>query len=286
MYELNGEINNMNKYMLKLSKISLNINQLKIIAIVTMIIDHIGYYFEPYLNDVIYYILRAIGRISMPIFAYMLVQGFFHTSNLKKYIFRIFSFAIVTQLAIFIVSIFDNDSSRLVVNTQLNILFSYTLSLIVLWLIHEKNVINKWNYNKNMLLKILMLFLILAIFLFIPFDYGIYVPLFVVMLYLIEKLKITIYLNKQSYTVNMKNIVTAFIPEDKIKIGYILLIAIAMLTIIARSLNPMYWYMLLSLPIIYLYNGEKGKNDNKLKYLFYAVFPLQHILLYFLSLIL
>lgn len=276
----------MNKFVLKLNKISLNVNQLKIIAIITMIIDHIGYYFEPYLNDVIYYILRATGRISMPIFAYILVQGFFHTSNLKRYIIRIFSFATVTQLAILVVSVFDNEPSRLSVNTQLNILFSYTLSLIALWLIHEKNIIKKWDYNKNMLVKILMILLILGIFLFIPFDYGIYVPLFIVMLYLIEKLKITIYLNKQSYTMNMKNIVTSVIPEDKIKIGYILLIAIALLTVITRSLNQMYWYMLLSLPIIYLYNGEKGKNSNKLKYLFYAVFPLQHISLYFLSLIL
>ena len=182
----------MNRFISKLSKISLNSNQLKIIAIVTMIIDHIGYYFQPEINEYIYYILRAIGRISMPLFAFILVQGFFHTSDLKKYILRIFSFAVITQIGIFAVSILDTNRLNMSVNTQLNILFSYTLSLITLWLIHEKNIIKRFDSNKNMFFKIFMLVLILGMFLFIPFDYEIYVPLLVLMLYLIEKLKITI----------------------------------------------------------------------------------------------
>ena len=74
----------MNKIISKINKISLSSNALKIIAIITMIIDHIGYYFEPYMNNVIYIVLRAVGRISMPLFAFLLVQGFFHTKDLKK----------------------------------------------------------------------------------------------------------------------------------------------------------------------------------------------------------
>ena len=105
--------NKMNKIISRISKISLTSNGLKIIAIVTMIIDHIGYYFQPYINNVIYIILRAIGRISMPLFAYMIVQGFFHTKDLKKYILRIFIFAVVTQLAIYGISIFDKNPQNL-----------------------------------------------------------------------------------------------------------------------------------------------------------------------------
>ena len=275
----------MNRFISKLSKISLNSNQLKIIAIVTMIIDHIGYYFQPEINEYIYYILRAIGRISMPLFAFILVQGFFHTSDLKKYILRIFSFAVITQIGIFAVSILDTNRLNMSVNTQLNILFSYTLSLITLWLIHEKNIIKRFDSNKNMFFKIFMLVLILGMFLFIPFDYEIYVPLLVLMLYLIEKLKITIYINRQNYAMNIKGIIASFISEDKIKTGYILLITIAFLVIITRSLNSMYWYMLFAIIPISLYNGERGNGHKKLKYLFYAVFPLQHILIYLASLL-
>jgi len=275
----------MNKIISKLNKISLTSNSLKIIAIVTMIIDHIGYYFKPYMNNVVYIMLRAIGRISMPLFAYLLVQGFFHTKDLKKYIIRIFVFAIATQLAIFGVSIFDENPQNLSVNTQLNVLFSYTLSLITLWVIHEKTIIKKYDLNKNMFAKILMILAIIGIYVFIPFDYEIYLPLFIVMLYFIEKLKITIYMQRQNYNISIKGMLVSSLTEDKIKKGYILLILFAMLTIIIRSMNPMYWYMLLSIIPIYLYNGERGKSNKKIKYMFYAVFPLQHFLIYLVSLL-
>lgn len=278
----------MKKIISKLSKVTLNANQLKVIAIVTMIIDHIGYYFEPNLNSIVYVILRAIGRISMPIFAYLIVQGFFHTKNLKQYILRIFSFAIITQISIGLVSIFDENRLNMSVNTSLNVLFSYTLSLILLWIIHEKRIIEKYDVNKNMFLKIFIILGIIGIYLFIPFDYEIYLPLFIVMLYFIEKLKITLYMQRQNYNISIKGMVASAISEDKIQKGYILLIFLAMLSIIARSMNSMYWYMLLALIPIYLYNGEKGKsnNNNKLKYLFYAIFPIQHILIYLASLLL
>lgn len=275
----------MNKFISKLSKINLNVNQLKIIAIVTMIIDHVGYYFEPCINDVIYYVLRVTGRISMPIFAFILVQGFFHTSSLKKYILRIFSFAIVTQIATFIIGIFDKNGGNLSINKELNVLFSYTLSLIVLWLIHERYIIKKFNYNQNMVVKIVIIFLIIGIFLFIPFDYEIYIPLLIVMFYFIEKLRITIYISRQSYSTTFKSMITAFVSEDKIKNINILLISIALIIVIIQSANTLYWYMLLSIPFMYLYSGEKGKSSNKLKYLFYAIFPLQHILIYLAYLI-
>lgn len=275
----------MNKIISKLSKISLNVNQLKVIAILTMIIDHIGYYFESNINNVIYIILRAIGRISMPIFAYLIVQGFFYTKNLKKYIIRIFSFAIVTQVAIGLVSIFDENRLSMSVNTSLNVLFSYTLSLIILWLIHEKRIIEKYDESKNMFIKIFIILGIIGIYIFIPFDYEIYLPLFIVMLYFIEKLKITLYMQRQNYNISIKGIVASAISEDKIQKGYILLIFFAMLVIITKSMNPMYWYMLFALIPIYLYNGEKGKSNTKLKYLFYAIFPIQHILIYLASLL-
>lgn len=275
----------MNKIIMKIKQMELNSNQLKIIAIVTMLIDHMGYYFEPYMSNITYNILRAIGRISMPIFAFLITQGFFHTSNLKKYMLRVFIVAIVTQILIFMVSLFDNDPYSMSVNKELNVLFSYTLSLIILWIIHEKKIINRFNIDKNLLLKIILILLILGIFLFIPFDYGIYIPLLILMFYLIERLRISIYLQKQTYTVSMKKIFASFISEKHIKLGYIALITIALLLIIIESKNYMYWYMLFSIVPIYLYSGERGSKNKKLNYIFYGIFPVQHFLLYLLSII-
>ncbi len=66
---------------------------LKLIAIITMLIDHIGYIFFPK-----YSIFRTIGRIAFPIFAYLIAVGYKHTSSLSKYSLRLFCFALLSYL--------------------------------------------------------------------------------------------------------------------------------------------------------------------------------------------
>ena len=68
-------------------------NQLKVIGAIAMVIDHIGAYMLPDLT-----ILRIIGRLSYPIFAYMIAEGFEHTQNRKKYLFRMVAMAVFLQL--------------------------------------------------------------------------------------------------------------------------------------------------------------------------------------------
>lgn len=72
---------------------SLNTFTLKMIAIVSMLTDHIGYVFFPGAH-----IFRIIGRLAFPIFAYCLVEGFIHTSNVKKYLFRLGIFALISEI--------------------------------------------------------------------------------------------------------------------------------------------------------------------------------------------
>ena len=76
----------------------MNTFQLKILALISMVIDHIGAVFFP---DIM--ILRFIGRISFPIYAFLLVQGYLHTSNnskrIKKYAERLILFAILSEIS-------------------------------------------------------------------------------------------------------------------------------------------------------------------------------------------
>ena len=58
-----------------------------------MIIDHIGVIFFPS-ND----IFRIIGRISFPIFCFFIVEGYFHSKNIKKYLFRILLLGVISEL--------------------------------------------------------------------------------------------------------------------------------------------------------------------------------------------
>lgn len=66
---------------------------LKLIAIITMLIDHIGYIFFPQMR-----LFRTIGRIAFPIFAYQIAMGYKHTSSRPRYALRLFVFSLVAYL--------------------------------------------------------------------------------------------------------------------------------------------------------------------------------------------
>ena len=67
---------------------------IKIIACITMVLDHIKYVYEPSTNFATLY----LGRISFPLFAFLLTEGYVHTSNIKKYAKRLLIFGIISQI--------------------------------------------------------------------------------------------------------------------------------------------------------------------------------------------
>ena len=114
---------------------------LKLIAFVTMAIDHIGAVFFP--ESVI---LRIIGRIAFPLFAYCLVIGYLYTRDVKKYLRRLFLFAVLSQpfylLLLYpeaIPAIFSAGSLQsLWENLHLNVGFTLFLGLLALDSFHKK----------------------------------------------------------------------------------------------------------------------------------------------------
>ncbi|MGH7204320.1 MAG: TraX family protein [Candidatus Levyibacteriota bacterium] len=101
--------------------------QIKVLAIVTMILDHMGLFFFPH-----FVILRLIGRISFPLFAWLIANGARHTHNGNLYLLRLTLFAIIAQIP-FIMANQLLDPSFF----ELNVLFTLSFGLIAILFIQR-----------------------------------------------------------------------------------------------------------------------------------------------------
>lgn len=208
---------------------------LKILAIITMTIDHIGAIMYPNID-----IFRIIGRVSFPIFAFLLVEGFNHTSNKLKYFLRLILFAIITQ------PIYDYTFN----NHELNILFTFSLSFLLLSSLEFiKKIISKCSKGiENYLYKTVFYSLIYILF-----------TLF------------SIILNVDYQALGI-SLVFIFYLVPNLYLSFLLYL----LAVIFLATNTIQFYSLLSFLFIYMYNGEKGKN---IKYFFYLYYPLHLLIL-------
>lgn len=125
---------------------------LKLIAIVLMLLDHIGYVFGidgwNIINLESWQFLRGIGRIAFPIFAYCIVNGLQKTRNIEKYIARMFLFAVISQipftLALYIVNLMPITSDESLYYFSFNKYGIVAVGLVLLgYLMIEKKLSKK-----------------------------------------------------------------------------------------------------------------------------------------------
>lgn len=130
-------------------KTNLDTDFLKCIAIVSMLIDHIGGAFFPEIG-----IFRWIGRLAFPIFCYCLTVGLLYTRDVKKYLLRLGVFSLVSQpfyiLAFHPVGQFAENL------TNWNIFFTLFLSLLAMMGLKERKwwlfalaffTVSWWNFD-------------------------------------------------------------------------------------------------------------------------------------------
>lgn len=117
---------------------------LKTIAIVSMFIDHaalvllywgILYHNQPitegtklYTIYLIYEVMRKIGRIAFPIFCFLLIEGFIHTSNRKKYALRLLIFAVISEIPFNLAA-----QNQWLDSSSCNVFVTLLLGLLTIW---------------------------------------------------------------------------------------------------------------------------------------------------------
>ena len=222
----------------------INRNQLKYIAIIFMIIDHIGYFFIP-LSTSVGYACRILGRITAPVMCYFLAEGYRYTSDKKKYGTRLLVFSIISQFA-FYFAIFK-ESKEFELNMIFNLFFSFLILL-------------SYDKIKNKFIKWLSILILICACNFC--DWGVTVPLFILCFYIFRSEK-----NKQILSFSIVSI---------------LMIIKNMIMCVVNNqywfLRLFDFGIFLFIPIIYQYNGDNGKNNKFNKWFFYVFYPLQFLI--------
>lgn len=116
---------------------------LKWIAIVAMTCNHAGYIFYPHLPFTARTVLITVGGLTFPIMAYLLVEGYVHTSNLKRYAARLAVFALIAEVPFWIF-----------LGHEGNVLATLLGGLVVLWIFD--NVDNDWLRTLGILAVVLV----------------------------------------------------------------------------------------------------------------------------------
>lgn len=259
--------------------------KLKILAISAMLIDHIGIVLVlPTGNYWLYFACRAVGRLAFPVFAFLIVEGFYHTRDVRRYLKRLLLFALISEIPFDLglyryhfnadaISdmklLFQDPASSNAVFQRLmlhqNVFFTLFLGLLLIYLFHLVDQ----KYAKNDFMSVAISNMIDAfitvafcvIAFFFKSDYDIAGILIIAAFYLFRGSKALITISLLILSGSLLCYFNSFSSSGN------LLDIVGILAVLAV------------IPIS-LYNGKKGKN---IKYFFYAFYPVHLFLLFLLQ---
>ena len=162
---------------------------LKLIAVITMLIDHSHHVLEnipgfrrvfwninPEYQVSAYLLFRTVGRIAFPIYAFLLTEGFQHTHDRKKYASNLFLFALISEIP------WNLLHGGSVFYKSQNVFFTLFLGLLCM-IVYE-------TYQQEHKKQLLYLIIIAVIAVFLNADYGLKGVGFIFAMYLLREKKI------------------------------------------------------------------------------------------------
>jgi len=225
-------------------------NSIKIIAIIAMTIDHITWRFFPGFQIASLPLsLHLIGRITAPIMMFFIVEGYYHTKNIKKYIFRMFLFSVISHIpfAIFVgINIIPLKDG---IFEQTSVIWGFLMGLISLSVYKSTNMLFKpWLKG---------LIIILCIILAIPANWS--APTVFAVLFM--------GINYGNFKKQMLWLVLS-----------VFIYSIVYLLIIDTIYGILQMGIVLAIPFLACYKGKRGTWKG-MKWLFYIFYPLHLLIL-------
>ena len=222
---------------------------LKYLAVIAMVIDHVGMLFVP-LSTVPGCICRVVGRFTAPVMCYFLAEGFVYTSSRKKYGIRLFIFAVISQIPY---ALMNYDA---ILKFDFNMIYTLFMSFLVLCA-YER-------YPESNLKWLLIGALIGATYIG---DWGIFGPLYVLAFYI--------------YRENRKWQIICF---SAISLGVVLMDTAFCLAKGYHWYGELWQLgLFIFLPVFFCYNGRAGSRAAFHKWFFYIVYPVHMIVLWFIK---
>lgn len=224
-------------------KKTLNGDQLKLIAILAMTVDHV--------TDLIYpgfpavpaaILLHIIGRLTAPIMWFFISEGFHYTHDIKKYLLRLGGFAVISHFAYCFAFGIDPVPFRSGIFNQTSVMYPLFVGALVLWLQNSGVGMREWQRTAVVFLLIWSAF---------PGDWSCIAVLSVV----------GMYRNRG----NLKKQMTAILP-------WVLLYAAVSFFFVDRAYGLVQPFVFLVYPLLKRYNGQRGKGKG-MKWFFYLYYP-------------
>lgn len=213
---------------LRKSRPELSGNALKILAAVTMTVDHIGMLFFP--RQMLW---RIIGRLAMPIFAFMIAEGCHYTRSKLRYFLMVLGLGVLCQTVYVVVA----------QDWYLCMPISFAMSILLCWALELTIKKRSLLYGAALAVGIGSVYLLTRR---MHLDYGFWGCMLAVFSYLPRVVK----------------------PEAR-RLP-VLFLGIG-LVILSMNRAAVQWYSLLAVPLLLLYSGKRGKW--KMKYFFYIFYP-------------
>lgn len=235
-------------------KIEITSFWLHIIAMLLMLCDHLWATVVPG-NDW----LTCVGRIAYPIFAFMIVEGYFHTHNLKKYVGRLLLCAVLSEIPFNLVM-----GSRIFYPIHQNVLWTFLIGILLIYLNENAKKKGKWWLRILVGVGTVVLGFILGLVTFVDYNQaGVYMILvfyffrgrkwwhFVGQLVLLAYINIEV-LSGYAYEINLFGNTYFLVRQG---------------------------FAVLALIPIWLYRGKQGYYNKYVKAVYYGFYPVHLLIL-------